>query len=125
MKTSSKDSSTVGSDATNPLLNPVNSKEQQSFLARPHIFFQLKYIPVHFLSPVELKAKHMDRQTPLPDDEKNGSLSNSGHFILHISFFGQYTGGITLLHYPACKPGSLITAVPAQASGSVNLQGGD
>lgn len=57
--------------------------------------------------------------------KKNGFLSNSGHFVLHISFFGQCAGGIAMSHYPACKPGSLITAVPAQASGFVNLQGGD
>lgn len=103
----------------------MKNKKQQSSLACPHILFQLKYISVHFLSLVELKNKHMDRQTPLPDNEKKGSLSNSGHFVLHISFFDQYTGGIALLRYSACKPGFLITAVPAQASGSVNLQGGD
>lgn len=40
-------------------------------------------------------------------------------------FFGQYAGGITLLRHPTCKLGSLITAVPAQASSTVNLQGGD
>lgn len=40
-------------------------------------------------------------------------------------FFGQYAGGVALLHYPACKPGSLISAGPAQASRSVNLQDRD
>lgn len=66
----------------------------------------------------------MERLAPLPDDETKW-ISNFGSFVLQISFFGQYAGDMSLLHYPACKPGSLISAVPAQASGSVNLQGGD
>lgn len=76
------------------------------------------------MSGVENKDDHIERLAP-PPDNKTKWMSTFGSFVLQISFFGQYAGGVALLHYPAYKPGSLISAVPAQASGSVNLQGGD
>lgn len=56
--------------------------------------------------------------------KQNGSLILMA-LCYKFPVLADMQAGMALLHYPARKPGSLISAVPTKASGSVNLQGGD
>lgn len=102
----------------------MKSKKQQSCLPCQHTLFQLKYIPVHLLPPVEPKDEHIERLALLPDDETKW-ISNFDGFVLQISCFGRYAGGYGFVALPSLQAWILISAVPTKASGSVNLQGGD